>query len=272
MDYHIRDYYRRSQDESPQGYFHEVIPLEGKKGISFDNAREKLPSLTKGWYELSALNPKDRIDFTKEFWLSKLPFHPHQEESLNKFFETVDEINVFLVQPKIDEPYEVHMVYSLKKGEGFFRGLSPAEEGDIAALKAAFPNVNFPEDYLAFLQIHNGFSKTTDTGITRSQDLPRLKKSFLDLILQKESVLTSGAKPVDPETLVPFYESFGMPYFQCFWTEWYPENETGHEMGNVYYSGETNTISKLAQKATSTETMAFKTFIDWFMFYLESIE
>ena len=59
-----------------------------------------------------------------------------------------------------------------------------------------------------------------------------------------------------------------MPFFQCFWLEWYPEDE----MGNVYYSGVANTISDLAAKATSAENMAFPTFTDWLMFYLETIE
>jgi hypothetical protein len=59
-----------------------------------------------------------------------------------------------------------------------------------------------------------------------------------------------------------------MPFFQCFWGEWYPERE----MGNVYYSGFTRSISDYTQFGVGVETMAFETFTDWLMFYLETIE
>jgi hypothetical protein len=59
-----------------------------------------------------------------------------------------------------------------------------------------------------------------------------------------------------------------MPFYQCFWAEWYPEQE----MGNVYYSGESKTISDVFGSFSSSETMAFTTFTDWLMFYLERID
>jgi len=125
-----------------------------------------------------------------------------------------------------------------------------------------------PSDYLAFLQIHDGFSKTTDsTGITPSNEMHKSYTQLQEIIQQHDPIVTKKGTAVDPSTLIPFYESFGMPYFQCFWAEWYPEEE----MGNVYYSGALRTISDVYGGGLSTETMAFPTFTDWLMFYLERI-
>lgn len=93
-------------------------------------------------------------------------------------------------------------------------------------------------------------------------------ETFQSFLEEQGAPPTSDGKPVDPKTLIPFYESFGMPFFQCFWAEWYPEQE----MGNVYYSGETHSISSVRIVGDASENMAFPTFIDWLIFYLEQIE
>jgi hypothetical protein len=85
--------------------------------------------------------------------------------------------------------------------------------------------------------------------------------------MEEEVIKTSDGIEVDPKTLIPFYESFGMPFFQCFWTEWYPEEE----MGNVYYSGVSKKILVAEDERPSEENMAFPTFLDWLMFYLERV-
>ena len=64
---------------------------------------------------------------------------------------------------------------------------------------------------------------------------------FQGIVTHAENSVSCGDKLIDPKGLIPFYESFGLPFFQCFWTEWHP----AEEMGNVYYSSATNSISLL---------------------------
>lgn len=268
MDSHIFEYYRPSTDESPGGHFNDVIPLHDNPHIGWSEVHEIAPKLGKGWFELSRLSSKDRIDFTMQFWMSKLADQPTIMPFLEKFFASIDDICIFLVQKQYDDPYQAHMVYSLRDEKGFFRGMEPATDNEINQMKKNFPEVMFPKDYLAFLQIHNGFSKATDTGIFRAQEMKHAYEQFNKIVSSKESILQCGERTVDPAELIPFYESFGQPFFQCFWTAWYPEDE----MGNVYYSSAANTISCLASKDLSAENMVFTTFSEWLMFYLESVE
>lgn len=266
MDRHIRNFYRECSDDTPRGHFHSVIDIKKEKNYLWAELVEKCSNLCKGWFELAQLSTQDRIDFTREFWLSKLPFHPGMALFLDKFFSRIDDITPYLVQPASDAPFEAHLVYSLKKGNGFFRGLSPAQEPDLQLLKQQFTGVIFPEEYLAFLQIHNGFCKTTDSGILKAEQVKETYTFLQNLIASKEGIIKSGKKPIDPVKLIPFYQSFGMPFFQCFYTEWYPNNE----MGNVYYSHVTNGISNLLEKS-SVQNLAFTTFANWLMFYLEEL-
>ncbi len=271
MDQHIKEFYSHFSNDTPHGHFHKVISVDKDLHLDWENVKQKVPDLCRGWYELSQLSPKDRIDFTQDFWLSKLPFRPNLQESINKFFALLDDILVFLVQNKFDDPFEAHLVYSLKEDKGFFSGGSPASDENIVQLQAQFPEYIFPEDYTAFLQIHNGFFKTTDsTGIIKSSQMYTTYSTFQKQFVEqpKEGLLTTGGMVVDdPHSLIPFYESFGMPFYQCFWGEWYPENE----MGNVYFSGQSKTISDIRGEP-GPESMAFVTFLDWLMFYLEIMD
>ncbi|MFV0340121.1 MAG: SMI1/KNR4 family protein [Parachlamydiaceae bacterium] len=269
MDKHIMEFYRKHPDGQSQGHFHQVIDLNDTDSYSWEAVEKMVPHLCKGWYELSQLSNNDRIEFTKSYWLSKLIFTPTLGNSIDKFFDAVDEIAVFLVQKKFDDPFEAHMIYSLKHGQGFYKGLCGAREEEIERLKREFTGWIFPKDYLGFLEVHNGFCKTTDSGIFSTKEMPDRYSQFQSLVTEKDGILTTlDELPVDPGSLAPFYASFNMPFFQCFWSEWYPEEE----MGNVYYSGVTNTISILASKKGSVENMAFSTFTDWLMFYLETFE
>lgn len=266
MDNHIKDFFRQSSDETPRGNFHKVIVLHDAPDVGWDLISSKVPHLTRGWYELSRLPTKDRIEFTRDFWISKLPYRPSLAEVITRFFASLDELGIYITQQKFDDPFEVEMVYSLKGDSGFYRGGPPASEEDILLLKKQFPDYMFPLDYLAFLQIHDGFWKTTDcTGLTRSSKLSDSYSNFQEL-LNKVPPTTSKGEPVTPKSLIPFYESFGMPYYQCFWAEWYPEDE----MGNVYYSGETKTIPDV-KKGFGADNLAFPTFSDWLGFYLERV-
>lgn len=268
MDSHATEYYTAYSDASPHGHFHKVIPLHDRKDMNWDEASTIAPKLCRGWYELSQLPREDRIEFTKEFWLTKMPYYPGLDEVLIKFFSCIDDIGIFLIQNQDQEPFNIQFVYSLKDNGGFFHGEPAAEESELIALQKLFPDYILPADYLDFLQIHNGFAKLTDSGILKTSEMEETYRQFQMMLENEEPLITAKGINVNPKSLIPFYKSFGMPFFQCFWGEWYP----GPEMGNVYYSNITKTISDCTKPDCHVETMAFETFTDWLMFYLEIIE
>lgn len=269
MDHHLKDFYRQFSDEAPRGNFHSVIALHQSPEIPWNTIKAKVPDLCKGWFELAHLSTKDRIEFSRDFWLSKLPYRQGLDESIARFFASLDDIGIFLTQKKFEDPYEAHLIYSIKDNGGFFRGAPPASEKKLGDLQKVFSNCIFPQDYLSFLQIHDGYCKATDcTGIISAEQVPSTYEALQQIMLQHEPIITSRDSIVDPKTLIPFYESFGMPFYQCFWSEWYPEGE----MGNIYYSGVAHTISDVFTGMSASEAMAFHTFTDWLMFYLERVE
>lgn len=268
MDSHAVEYYSSYSDEVPSRRFHRVIALHDNPHLIWEEASEMAPQLCKGWYELSRLRTMDRIEFTHDFWLAKMPYHPLLNEALSKYFSSLDDVGIFLVQKQNDEPFEPQMVYSFAQNDGFFHGNAPALENEIFALQKRFSDYILPVDYLAFLQIHNGFAKLTDTGIMKSTEMKEQYQIFQAILQQEDPLVTVDGAAVNPRSLIPFYKSFGMPFFQCFWGEWYPENE----MGNVYYSGLTKSISDCTKSDFHIETMAFETFTDWLIFYLEKID
>lgn len=268
MDSHALEYYSPYSNDTPHGHFHRVITLQDELDLDWIIVKEMAPRLCRGWYELSRLSKQDRIDFTRDFWFSKLIYRPSLTQSLNNFFNSLDDISIFLLQVRNDESFEPQLVYSLAEDSGFFHGELPATESEIIALQKEFPDYILPSDYLSFLQIHNGFAKLTDTGIMKSTEMKKDYEAFQQMLSEADPIIKSDGNAVNPKSLIPFYKSFGMPFFQCFWAEWYPENE----MGNVYYSGVTKTISDCTKTDYNIETMAFETFTDWLIFYLEKID
>ena len=105
MDHHIKEYYCQFQDNSPRGNFHKVISLNDPH-VSWEAAIQYVPKLCKGWYELTRLSTRDRIDFTRDFWLSKLSYHTNLNDFLNRFFASLDDIVVYIIQKKFDDPFE----------------------------------------------------------------------------------------------------------------------------------------------------------------------
>lgn len=269
MDIHVKDFFSQFHDESQTGHFHKVIQLHDSPHISWETISSEVPSLCKGWYELAQLSSKDRIEFKRDFWLARLPYHPNICEFLINFFDSLDDIGIFITQKHFDDPYEPQIVYSVRENCGFFRGGAGASEKELNDLQKLFPNDLLPEDYKAFLRIHNGFCKTTDcTGMIKTTSMKHSYDIFQELLNEENVVMNSHNKPVNPQKLIPFYESFGMPFYQCFWAEWYPEQE----MGNVYYSNLTKKISDTDPNNLGPESMSFPTFVDWLMFYMELIK
>lgn len=267
MDSHIKKYFRMAQDGASGHSFHHVIALHEAPDISWREISKKVPALPKGWFELAELNSQDRIDLLRDFWITKLPFCPHLMDKVDDFFSKLDDVGIFLVQPKFQDPYHAELVYSLKGDIGFFRGQVPATEDELSDLQKLFQEAILPEDYMAFLRIHNGFSKADDTGIIPTSKMPIIFSHFQDMVSDGYPITTDKGEQVNPKSLIPFYESFGMPFFQCFWTEWYPENE----MGNVYFAGNERSISKTTGLDPNSESMAFYTFLSWLFFYIEAI-
>lgn len=269
MDLHAIEFYSDFSEKRPHGHFHRVIPLHAEPHLSWEEALEMAPRLCRGWYELAQLPLEDRIEFTRDFWLSKLPYAPYLDESVFKFFGYLDDLGIYLTQQKFDDPFEAHIVYSLEENGGFYHGACPATEKEIINLQKDFPNDILPADYLAFLQIHNGFAKLNDTGIISSRNMKETFEGFQNALRKGiEPITTDEGANVNPASLIPFYESFGMPFYQCFWGDWYPEQE----MGNIYYSMQARKLITCQKRGDCDETMAFETFTDWLMFYLEKID
>lgn len=269
LDRHIKDYYSSDPEGGGATHFHRVIALHDAPDLEWDQLRVLCPSLTRGWYEISQLPKGDRLDFLHAFWLKQLPFQPHLREELSAFYGRLDDIGVYLVQKQYDDPFHADMVYSLANDDGFFRGSTPATDDEILSLRAQFPDHMLPNDYLAFLKIHDGFSKSMDTGVLQSANVKGPYDQLQEQLAQQQQrpLTDANGSLVNPRSLVPFYESFGMPCFQCFWADWYPQDE----MGNVYYSGIEGSVSQCGSPDTWTENLAFPTYLDWLMFYLEQI-
>lgn len=267
MSEHFHEYYGR---EGPNAHFYRVIALHHEPDLDWEELSQKIPLLPRGWFELSRLPTEDRIEFTRAYWMAKIPFispnESHLEERLDTFFQSLDDIEIFATQSKPDHPFDVHMVYGLKEATGFFHGSPPAADLALDNLRKQFAHVNLPPDYLAFLQIHDGFSKYTDTGLIKSRDMARVFQQ-LQHLLSEEILVRPDGQGIDPSSLIPFYESFGLHCYQCFYADWYPEEE----MGNIYFSENDRTISNFLDRNHLEENLAFSTFLGWLVFYLEDI-
>lgn len=266
MDTHIYDFY--SLRKKKKGRFQDVIDLQKRQELSFEEAQALAPKLPRGWFELSRLSVEDRIEFTGEYWLGKIPYHPSLKENISSFFSRLDDIAIFLSQENKGDPYEAAMVFSLKDDGGFYRAAPPATYEECIALQSEFTEFIFPEDYFAFLQIHNGLHKTTDrTGLIPVQDIRKAYDLLQETLRRQDDLKTRKGKLVDTTTLIPFYESFGLPVFQCFWGEWH--HELG--MGNIYLSLADNVIADPDRGEHGSDNLSFPTFTEWLLFYLEPI-
>jgi len=268
MEPHIKKYFSQVSETQSGGEHYQVVVLHDTPDVSWEDIEETVPTMPRGWYELSRLTQEDRVEFTRDYWISKLPYNPDSVKWFTKFFDRVEDIGVVVAEKHAGEPHIPHMIYALRDSSGFYHGQAPMTEKERETLYTLFPAVIFPQDYLSFLEIHNGFSKTTDTGVVSTKIFPEVVKRFCAFMKEDHPPLTTKGGSVNPHSLIPFYESFGMPYYQCFWQDWYPENE----MGNVYYSGSLHTISDPVDKVLCEEQMAFPTFLDWLFFYLENVD
>lgn len=250
MNKRISDYY------SEKKYLDVLCLLEER--IDWDEARSKAPLIPRGWYELSLLSREDRLEFTKEYWMTHLPFVPNPFKDLQTFFQDLEDVGVFLILQ--ENNYIPELVYFLND-ERFYLGSVPAGEEEIEGLKM---NIPLPKDFLSFLGIHNGFSKAYDRGILSTSEIIQTKNELEIYLEESEKKVHFDKSLVEPASLIPFYMSAYGRSYQCFIKEWYPTNE----MGNVCLSLDDFTISSYKREGT----LAFPTFLDWLVFYLEDIE
>ena len=95
MDQHAQKFYRQASDDFPEGHFYKVIALHDKHSHDWQSLHQLVPSLPKGWFELSSLVVSDRIEFLRDFWISKMPYHPKLQDFLVQFFHSIDDISIF---------------------------------------------------------------------------------------------------------------------------------------------------------------------------------
>lgn len=257
----VRKFFSENQDVS----FREVLYLTETDKVKWDEISKKAPDLPRGWFELSRVSAADRVEFTRDFWLDRIPYHPSAHPAIFDFFEQLDDIAIVLYR-KDEGQFQSEMVYSLADNSSFFRGRPPCKEREIEELKREL-EVDFPRDYLAFLRLHNGFGKLSEMGMLEAEEIAHARRRVMDLLLRTEKRIRSGGMDVDPSALIPFYEVLGLSSFQCFFTDWYP----GGEMGNVYLSGIDYTISDVDDKKAWAEHFAFPTFSEWLVGYLQGM-
>lgn len=248
--------------------YHRVWPLHLEKGSSFELVQQEAPTLPRGWWELAGLFPTDRIEFVRGFWQMTLPYAPHVDVGIGQFFSRLKDIGVFLLQPSSSQALLPYLVYQERGDGGFFSGGPPISKERLARLHEQFAEQPLPADYLAFLKIHDGLSRTNDTGLISSDQLLNSYQEFQGLLAEREP-LAHGRAPeelIDPSDLIPFYQSFGLDSFQCFYADWYPQQE----MGNLYYSGIDHSLSEYGDSSKLSENLAFPTFLDWLLFYIQA--
>lgn len=255
----VRNFYK-SGDNS--GY-KDVLFLSERTDVGWTELSKDAPALPRGWFELSRVSAGDRIEFTRDFWLDRLPYLPQAHASFAEFFERLDDVAVVLSKKEEEDPFEAELVYSLEDGSCFFRGRPPCAEEDLAELKNEI-GTPLPRDFLAFLKIHNGFGKISEMGLLEAGEIGGAKRRVMEMVLMAREPVKARGVPVDPGALIPFYEALGLSSFQCFYTDWYP----GSEMGNVYLSGIDYTIS---DPSIGGDGPSFAAFSDWLAYYLQGM-
>lgn len=246
--------------------FYEVIPLHESQESDWNVLSRDVPTLPRGWYELAKLPLEDRIEFSTDFWIKTLPYHPRIHDALRQFFLDLDDIGVFITKKTKDSPFVCHLVYSMDEDAGFYYGRPPFSKEEIAAIVKG-GSVTFPKDYLSFFEIHNGFKKHGDTGMFPLEKLEELTREFQMIAGHLDKEIFAGKELVHSASLFPFYRSFGLDVYQCFYKEWYADEG----MGNVLCSLHEGYISDFHNRNTMMENLAFPAFLDWLIFYLDSL-
>ena len=262
MNSQIREFFR--VDKLDQPHFQKVRFLNEENDLQWQDV-EKI-GLPRGWYELSRISNLDRVEFLKEFWLTRLSYHPKATSLIENFFDKLDDIVVLICRQTEEDPWQAELVYSLADNSTFFRGLAPAFDDEIDFEKKGIRS-ELPQDYWSFFKLHNGFGRLSKLGFMPLNRLREARDQLRERVLQSDKILRFGSSKIDPYSLFPFYEEYGVASFQCFNAEWYPTSE----MGNVYFSGIDFTLSDISIPSAAEENMAFATFLEWLAAFLHGM-
>ncbi|MDP1608642.1 MAG: SMI1/KNR4 family protein [Chlamydiales bacterium] len=265
MNFLVRQFFNVEREKG-DAHFNEVFFLHEEMNEQWESLSERAPCVPRPWFELSRLSSAERIEFVSDLWLQRLSYHPKGYPALVNFFEKLDDIGIIIHRQSEEEPFAVEMVYSLADNSSFFRGLPPCKEEDLDRLKTLIP-YDLPADFLSLFRIHHGFGKLSELGLLQVDAMIEARQNVIDLVLKGEVPMYLQDRLVDPDLLIPFYESFGLVSYQCFYADWYP----GSEMGNVYLSGIDYAISDITDRKTWTEQLAFPTFFEWLVYYLQGM-
>lgn len=239
--------------------FHKVLNVN-ESDISWEDLHSQIPYFPKGWFELARLPTKDRIELLQAFWLAKL--EPCQPSSfvvykVQHFFSKLQDIIVLATQFTSQSAYEIHMIY---EGEGvYFYGHPGALQEEVEILKMRFLPMHLPEDYLAFLLIHNGFSQFTDVGIISTFEIAKTHAVF-EHSFEKKWLLI-GHHLLSKEHLFPFYAAHDYLSYQCFFIPWDPLDK---EIHNISIAIE----DQHALDSTVGAASKYASFLEWLVFYL----
>src|SRR3990167_10650476 len=96
-----RQFFSRRATES---LFNSVRILSEEPDCSWEQVNQIALDLPRPWFELSRISSKDRVEFTRDFWLDRIPYHPNAHPALFEFFERLDDVAVVLVQRIEGEP------------------------------------------------------------------------------------------------------------------------------------------------------------------------
>ena len=124
-----------------------------------------------------------------------------------------------------------------------------------------------PYDFLSFTRLHNGFGKLSEPGILRIEEIESAREEVRRVLTNGDKLITWKGHIIDPESLIPFYEDYGLNSYQCFFSDWYPNSE----MGNVYLSGINYTVSDTIDRNSWVEQLAFTSFLEWLTVFLEGM-
>lgn len=252
-----------------EAYFNKIIAFHEEKNMDWARISKEIPLLPRGWFELSRFESNDRIEFTRDYWLAKLPLETYEgqkmEQIIHEFFLEIDDIGIYATQHKEGMPYDIHMIYSMQKGQKFFHGSPPAKSENINAIQKQFSHCAFPNDYLSFLTIHDGFCRYTDTGLIRTRDMAKTYLKFQDILQLQDINCWEDEITLQKKGLIPFYESAHLHCYQCFYAGWQPNNE----MGNLFCSEDELIMSDFLDGNNLVENLAFTSFLNWLAFYLQ---
>lgn len=233
----------------------EGVILSIEDGLDWPQARQSYPCLPKGWFELSRLEGQVRQEFLRDYWINALPYSPQLYAFIDRFFSRVLETAV------VSSKRGVFMVYALKGN--LMMGGPPLKDEEIKGIVSQI-DFSLSEHFLQFFRIHDGFFRAGDTGIFSSSVLVEEGERFRNL----NQTLKMGNHTLTTASLLPFYRSFGLDVYQCFYQDWYPDRE----VGNILCSLTERTVSDYRSKDERERGLAFPGFLEWLMFYMEDIE